>query len=265
MVSAAKAVEAVGLSLSIGDAEILDAASFSVRKGSFLAVVGPNGAGKSTLLKCAGGISRGWRGSVFINGEPLPLMKPRDVARRVAWVHQSVSAETPYSVRQFVSMSRFALRPVLGGETDEERAAVQSALETAGVAVIAERRLSSLSGGERQRAMIAAAIAQETDILFLDEPTSYLDYAHQAETLSLIESLNKDKGKTIVMVTHDVNLALHGADVLLAVKKGRTVWQGSPEGLLSGSLMTEIFGTEFEYFRRKGLRMPYVVPKGLVR
>ena len=155
--------------------------------------------------------------------------------------------------------------PCSAARTDEERAAVQSALETAGVAVIAERRLSSLSGGERQRAMIAAAIAQETDILFLDEPTSYLDYAHQAETLSLIESLNKDKGKTIVMVTHDVNLALHGADELLAVKKGRTVWQGSPEGLLSGSLMTEIFGTEFEYFRRKGLRMPYVVPKGLVR
>lgn len=265
MVNAAKAVEAVGLSLSIGGARILEGASFSVRKGSFLAVVGPNGAGKSTLLKCAGGILCGWSGTVLINGEPLASMKPRCVARRIAWVHQSVSAETPYTVRQFVSMSRFALRPVLGGETDEERAAVQSALEAAGIASLAERRLSSLSGGERQRAMTAAAIAQDTDILFLDEPTSYLDYAHQAETMSLIEKLNKDKGKTIVMVTHDVNLAIHGADELLAVKAGRTIWQGGPREFLSGSLMRETFGTEFEYFSRAGQKTPYVVPKGLVR
>ncbi len=264
MVNTDKAVEVKELSVNIGGEQILSGASFSIRKGRFLAVIGPNGAGKSTLLKCAGGILRGWSGTVLINGERLSSMKQRDVARRIAWVPQSVSAETPYTVRQFVSMSRFALRSLLGGETGEELAAVQSALKTAGVEYLAERRLSSLSGGERQRAMIAAAIAQETDIFFLDEPTSYLDYAHQAETMSLIENLNKDEGKTIVMVTHDVNLAMHGADELLAVKGGCTVWQGQPKELFSDYLMREIFGTEFEYFSRAGLKTPYVVPKGLV-
>lgn len=264
MVNKSKAIEAVRLSLTLGRKLILQDISFSVERGQFLAVIGPNGAGKSTLLKCAGGLIRGWNGEVRLFGENVADMTPRAIARRVAWVHQTTDTETPYTVRQFASMSRFALRPVLGGETDEERNWVEAALKAAGVERLAERRLSSLSGGERQRALLAAAIAQETDILFLDEPTSYLDYAYQAETLSLIESLNKNEGKTIVMVTHDVNLAIHGASDVLAVKNGSSVWQGKPCDLLRSGMLNEIFGTEFEFFTNAD-DILYAVPRGLVR
>lgn len=261
--TAEKAVTVRGLSFSVGNARILRSVSFSVEAGGFLCIVGPNGAGKSTLLKCAGGLIRGWRGDVRLFGEPVASMTPRAAARRIAWVHQGSGEGLFYTVRQFASMSRFALRPVLGGESAEERAAVDAALETAGVASLAERRLCALSGGERQRAFIAAALAQETDILFLDEPTSYLDYRHQAEAAALIGRLNKKEGKTVVMVTHDVNLALHGADEILAVKDGRSVWQGLPEDLIYGGKLSEIFGTEFELFSSAAGRMLYAVPKGL--
>lgn len=264
MVNKSKAIEAVRLSLTLGRKRILQDISFSVGQGQFLAVIGPNGAGKSTLLKCVGGLIRGWDGEVRLLGENVAAMTSRAVARCVAWVHQTADAEMPYTVRQFASMSRFALRPVLGGETDEERDLVKAALKAAGVERLAERRLSSLSGGERQRALIAAAIAQGTDILFLDEPTSYLDYAYQSETLALIKSLNKNEGKTIVMVTHDVNLAIHGASDVLAVKDGSSVWQGRPCDLLRSGLLYEIFGTEFELFTNAD-DTPYAVPRGLVR
>lgn len=246
--SAAKAVDIRGLSLSLGGVSVLKDVSCSVEAGRFLAVLGPNGAGKSTLLKCAGGLVRGWSGEARIFGEPVAAMTPRAVARRVAWVHQGSGEGLRYTVRQFVSMSRFALRPVLGGESAADRAAVDAALETAGAARFAERRLAALSGGERQRAFIAAALAQETDILFLDEPTSFLDYRGQAEALALVERLNRDGGKTVVMVTHDVNIALRCADEALAMKDGRSVWQGSPRELTRGGLLRELFGAEFELF-----------------
>lgn len=246
--SAAKAVDIRGLSLSLGGVSVLKDVSCSVEAGRFLAVLGPNGAGKSTLLKCAGGLVRGWSGEARIFGEPVAAMTPRAVARRVAWVHQGSGEGLRYTVRQFASMSRFALRPVLSGESDADRAAVDAALETAGAARFAERRLATLSGGERQRAFIAAALAQETDILFLDEPTSFLDYCGQAEAAALVERLNRDGGKTVVMVTHDVNFALRCADEALAMKDGRSVWQGSPRELTRGGLLREIFGAEFELF-----------------
>ena len=130
---------------------------------------------------------------------------------------------------------------------------------------IADRQLNSLSGGERQKALIAAALAQSTDILFLDEPTSFLDYRHQVETLELIERVNREQGMTVLLVTHDINLALHGADEVLAIKKGRMVWKGESSELLEEGLLPEIFDTGFKSFTSEGQIMPYVAPGGLVR
>lgn len=251
------------LCYSAGGREILRGVNFSVGRGHLLAVIGPNGAGKSSLLRCAGGLVRECSGDVVLFGKKLSSMSARDVARRVAWVHQGADDRLPYKVKEFASMSRFALRPLLGGENAQDEAAVAAALETAGVSGLAERRLSALSGGERQRALIAAALAQETEMLFLDEPTSFLDYKHQCETLRLVERLNKKEGKTIVMVTHDVNLALHGADELLALKNGTVMWHGAPADFVSRGLLSELFDTEFELFERK-CGVPYAAPRGLV-
>jgi len=251
------------LSCSIAGSKILEKISFTARKGDCVCIVGPNGAGKSTLLKCAGGLIRGFSGQVLLEGVSLPAMKRRLAARRVAWVHQTGADSLPFTVREFARMSRYPWRSSVGGETRADEEAVASALEISGVSDLADRKLGSLSGGERQRSLIAAALAQGTDILFLDEPTSFLDYRHQAETLALIEKVNREQGKTILMVTHDVNLALHTAASVVAVKNGSVAWRGGRGELLDVKLLKDIFDTDFEIFSSAG-GSRYVAPKGLM-
>lgn len=266
MVSSEKFLEIDALSLSLNGARILSNISFSIPKGRFLGIIGPNGAGKSTLLKCIGRLNKNYTGSVKLEGKALNSMSERSIAKRIAWVHQTGSDSLPFTVREFALMSRYPWRTVLGGETREDRDIINFSLETAGVMGIAGRQLRSLSGGERQKALIAAALAQSTDILFLDEPTSFLDYRHQVETLELIERINREQGITILLVTHDINLALNAADELLAIKSGELLWAGGKDDLLSDSLLYRIFDTEFENFMSpNGHRIQYVAPKGLVR
>lgn len=265
MVSNERLLEIKGLSLSLGGVRILNDVSFSLEKGKFLGIIGPNGAGKSSLLKCIGKLHKNIVGSVKLDGKQLASMSERDIARRIAWVHQTGSDSLPFTVREFALMSRYPWQTALGGETREDRDIIDHSLVTAGVENIADRQLNSLSGGERQKALIAAALAQSTDMLFLDEPTSFLDYRHQVETLELIERINKEQGMTILLVTHDINLALHDADKLLAIKGGKLVWMGGTDELLKNGLLSHIFDTEFESFAAEGQKIPYVAPKGFVR
>lgn len=263
--TAPKLLEIEGLSLDLGGAGILKDISFSLEKGKYLGIIGPNGAGKSSLLKCIGRLHKNFTGRVALEGAPLSAMSERMLARRIAWVHQTGSDSLPFTVREFALMSRYPWQKAIGGETVEDKNIIDRALETAAVADIADRQLNSLSGGERQKALIAAALAQSTDILFLDEPTSFLDYRHQAETLELIERVNREQGMTVLLVTHDINLALHGADEILAIKKGRMVWKGQSLELLKEGLLQEIFDTGFKSFMSDGQSMPYVAPRGLVK
>ena len=256
-------LKAEGLSLLLGGKKILHNISFEVKKGGFTGIIGPNGAGKSSLLKCLGGLYRISEGQVFLEGVPLASMKKRDIARRIAWVHQSGSEALPFTVREFAAMSRYPWQKTLGCENKEDRDIIKQALATAGVEKIADRELNSLSGGERQKALIAAALAQNTDLLFLDEPTSFLDYRHQSETLELIERVNQKHGITVLLVTHDINLALHGAGEIAAVKQGEMVWHGSGTELLQKGLLKEIFEIEFESFSSRLRRLPYVAPAEL--
>lgn len=252
-----------GLSCSFGHKTVLFDISFDIQKGEFAAIIGPNGAGKSTLLKCIGGLTVS-RGDISICGESLHSMNARQTARAVAWLHQSAADDMPYTVRQFAMLSRFPWRPVLSGESDEDRAAVEAALKRAGAEKYADRNMATLSGGERQRALLAAALAQKTDILFLDEPASFLDYSSQAEMLELIEAAGGE-GKTIVMVTHDINLALSSAGRIIALKAGKLMWNGAAQDFLAADMMPRIFDTDFVFLQNAGQRKPYVVPKGLVR
>ncbi|MEG1799367.1 MAG: ABC transporter ATP-binding protein [Synergistaceae bacterium] len=259
--STEKILEISSVSFALGTHAILDGVSFSVRRGEFLCIIGPNGAGKSTLLKCAGGLHKSYTGKVLLDGVPLAGMKRRDIARRIAWVHQTGTDSLPFTVREFALMSRYPWQTSAGCDIRADREAVDRALETAGVSHIADRELMSLSGGERQKALIAAALAQGTDILFLDEPTSFLDYRHQAETVSLIEKINKEEKKTILMVTHDINLALHGADRIVAIKGGQVAVSGSRAELSDKALLSDIFGTEFQCFDGGNGNIPYVAPR----
>lgn len=201
-------------------------------------------------------------GKIDILGSPLSSLTQKEMARRVAWVSQSSPEGLFYTVRQLAEMSRFARRSPFSGVSKKDEAAVDAALCAAGVESFAARQLSTLSGGERQRAFIASALAQDTEILFFDEPTNFLDYRHQAETLELVGKLKRSFGKTIVLVTHDINLAARAADEILAIKGGRLIWHGASRELFSAELLRLVYGAEFEFLRAGASRAPYVVPRG---
>lgn len=255
-------LEIKNLSYTAGSKSILTDISFSVPRGGFLAIIGPNGAGKSTLLKCAGGLLS-CSGEVSVEGRKIKGMNERERAKYIAWVHQGGADQLPLTVRRFASLSRYPWRPVLAGESEEDRRIVENALARTGVENLADRTLSSLSGGERQRALLAAALAQGTDILFLDEPTSFLDYRQQVEVMELIERINAE-GMTVLMVTHDINHALHASKEILALKDGRAVWRGAADSLPVAAALAEIFETGFMFFRENGQKRPYAAPAGFV-
>lgn len=257
--------EVQDLSLNISGKQILSNVSFSIEKGSFNCVIGPNGAGKSSLLGCLGRLNKDYRGEILLDGVSLSSMSEKEIAKRIAWVHQSGTEQLCFSVREFAEFSRFPWHGTFSGKTQEDAECVSRALEIAGVSDLADRILNTLSGGERQRAMLAAALAQETDILFLDEPTSFLDYRHQEELLTLVKKINKEKGLTVVFVTHDINIAVCAADRLFAVKNGRLHRTGTAEQLLSHGVLEELFETEFERFMRGTDKITAVMPKGLLR
>ncbi|MDR0616155.1 MAG: ABC transporter ATP-binding protein [Synergistaceae bacterium] len=235
-----------GLSVELGGKSILSEVSFEIEPGSFLYVIGRNGAGKSTLCKCVAGVIRGYRGELFIGGRQASSLSARDRSRAVAYVPQSSPGDVPYIVSDFMEMSRYPWRG-MASEADDRRA-VSEAMELTDITFLAGRRLSSLSGGERQKVMIASAIAQETRTILMDEPTTYLDYAHQVETVDVMARVNRERGVTIMVVTHDVNLAMALSGKVVALAGGRVLWTGLPSGLLEPGRLEGIFGVPFRHY-----------------
>ena len=236
------ALEVRKLAFAFGKAPVLREVSLVVPSGGFFIIIGPNGSGKTTLLKIVAGILRPDAGQVDVLGRPLAAFSRRALARAIAFVPQAVAGELPFSVFEFVLLGR---SPHLGllaleGETDVDLA--RRAITFTGVAHLADRRLDQLSGGERQRVFIARAICQEPRILLLDEPTASLDLAHQMRVMDLMERLRQEKDLTIVMVSHDINLAGQYGDRLLLIKEGRAIRQGRPEEVLNFRTLEEAYG-----------------------
>jgi iron complex transport system ATP-binding protein len=242
----ANGISVSGLSLSLGGADILSDVSFCAEPGTFLYVIGRNGAGKSSLFKCLAGVLSGWSGEINICGAPAKSLSARDRARLVAYVPQVSPGSAPYTVEELLRMSRYPWRG-LASETDDRRA-IGEALELTGTATLSGRRLSSLSGGERQKVMIASALAQESGVMLMDEPTTYLDYAHQVETMEVMSRINRERGVTMMVVTHDVNLTMGSSGVVVAMTDGRVKWTGSPSGLLEPLRLDEIYGVPFRRY-----------------
>lgn len=224
---------------------VLTGVNLSVAAGEFLGIVGPNGAGKSTLLALMSGYLRPGAGRVELFGRPLGGWKRRDLARKVAVVPQSEVWSFPFRVSEVVLMGR---TPYLGGvlalEGPEDIAAAQRALDAVGLADLACRPLDHLSGGERQMVLVARALAQEPELLLLDEPTASLDLAHQQEIFRLLTRLNSERGLTTVVVTHDLNLAALYCDRLVVLHQGRVAAEGSPAEILQASLLSAVYAAE---------------------
>jgi iron complex transport system ATP-binding protein len=257
------ALRAECLSFAIGGKLILDGVSFEVACGEYFAVIGPNGAGKSTLLKCINRIWQGATGSISLGGASLTSYSQRELAKIAAYVPQAGGRQFPFTARQFVMMGRY---PHLSPFTSVQRAdvrAVDEALELTGTRQFEDRLVPTLSGGERQKLYLAAAVAQGTSMLLLDEPTTFLDPKHRAEITDVLRRLNREKEITIVAVTHDINSAALEADRVLALKEGRAVFSGTPAELMTEPVLEMVFDKRFLLIEHPSRGTPIVIPDGI--
>ncbi|SHF18089.1 iron complex transport system ATP-binding protein [Desulfacinum infernum DSM 9756] len=230
------------VSVSYDRDEVIRNLTFSVRMGEFFIIAGPNGSGKSTLLKTLAGLLRPSRGRISLFGRSLESYGRRRLSHTVAYMPQTVPLDFPFTVAEVVLMGR---SPHLGlfqleGRTDMEKA--REAMERTHVAHLAGRPMDRLSGGERQRVFLAQALCQEPRLLLLDEPTAALDLKHQVHLMDLLEELRGDKEITIVMVTHDINLAAMYGDTVLLLKDGRSVSLGPPAEVLTFDALEAAYG-----------------------
>lgn len=240
-------IEIEDLSFSVGAKAILDGISFSASAGQKLYIVGPNGAGKTTLLRCLSRIVGGYRGDIKIKNQDLKIYSQKNLAKILTYVPQSLGADIPFTVHQFVLMARYPHLSPFSVITPDDEKIVLGAMEMTQTDCFAERIISTLSGGERQQVSIAAAVAQQAEIFLLDEPATYLDYKHQNDIQSLLSKINKTLGTTLVCVTHDLNSAVLNADTIIALKQGRIVFAGSAAEIMNERTLEEIYGKKFQF------------------
>lgn len=255
------AVAVRGFSFRLGKKEILRDVSFDVRAGQYVSIVGPNGAGKTTLLKCLDRILTGGTGRIEVFGRPLDGYGQKELARRLSYVPQADGRVFPFTVEQFVLMGRYPYLSPFSTVSHDDREAVRRAMEQTGTSGLAQRILDTLSGGERQKVYIAAALAQGADVLLLDEPTTFLDYRHQAEVRELLATANRQGGVTVVAVTHDVNRAVLESDRIVALREGQVVFAGSPAEIMQVDVLESIYGVQVLLADHPGAAIPMIVPE----
>ncbi|MBN1355229.1 ABC transporter ATP-binding protein [bacterium] len=254
------AVSVKSLSLRIQDTVILDDISFEVPAGGTLSIIGPNGAGKTSLLRCIGRMTEPTSGEIRIQGDHCRNLRRRELARRVGYVPQAGDRTLPYSVREFVLMARYPYFHAFAGPSRNDLEAVDNALDITGTDGFADRKVATLSGGERQKVLIAAALAQQTPVLLLDEPTSFLDYRHEVDILDLIDRLNRESGRTVITVTHDLNSGVFNAGLILGLAGGRQIFLGAARDLEDPDVLESIYGIPFEFLKHPYDGSPVVLP-----
>ncbi|MGH2603240.1 MAG: ABC transporter ATP-binding protein, partial [Dehalococcoidia bacterium] len=230
------------VTLSYGSTAIVHDLSLDVLDGAVTTIIGPNGCGKSTLLRALGRLMQPASGAVILDGQLIHRLPTREVARRLGLLQQQPVPPEGITVEDLVRRGRYPHQGFLQPPTSRDTEAVACAIGLTGVSDLARRPVDQLSGGQRQRAWIAMALAQETPLLMLDEPTTFLDVAHQLEVLDLVQRLNADEGRTIVMVLHDVNEAARASDHIVAMREGRILREGPPAEIIEPGLMADLYG-----------------------
>ncbi|QBS45392.1 ABC transporter ATP-binding protein [Nocardia sp. CS682] len=250
------------VTLAYGDRVIIDGLTLDIAPGVITTVIGPNGCGKSTLLRSLGRLLRPQQGRVLLDGKAISTMKTKDVARVIGMLPQSPVAPEGLTVADLVARGRHPHQSWFRQWSAADEDEVMTALAQTGIADLADRALDELSGGQRQRAWISMALAQGTDILLLDEPTTYLDLAHAVDVLDLVDRLHAELGRTVVMVLHDLNLAIRYSDELIVMREGRIVAQGRPADIIDVALLREVFDLDASVLEDPVSGRPMVVPIG---
>ncbi|GAB3163080.1 ABC transporter ATP-binding protein [Myceligenerans halotolerans] len=253
------------LTLGYGDRLVVEGLTTAIPDGAITTIIGPNGCGKSTLLRAIARLLRPRSGQVLLDGKAITSMRTRDVAKVLGMLPQSPVAPEGLAVADLVAKGRHPHQAWWRQWSGDDESEVEAALRLTGMQALAGRPVDELSGGQRQRAWISMALAQETDILLLDEPTTYLDLAHQVEVLDLVDTLQSELGRTVVMVLHDLNLAVRYSDHLIVMRDGAIVAQGAPEDLVTVELLRDVFGLESQVLVDPASGRPLIVPLGTRR
>jgi iron complex transport system ATP-binding protein len=257
-----KPLTARSLTAGYGARAVLNGFDLTIAAGRITAIVGANACGKSTLLRVMSRLLVPMRGKVLLDGKSVHRMPPRDLARDMGLLPQSPLAPEGITVLDLVSRGRHPHQGMFSRWSTADDTVVAEALTATGLADLADREVDELSGGQRQRVWIAMALAQQTGILLLDEPTTYLDIAHQIEVLDLLHDLNRARGTTIVMVLHDLNLAARYADILAAMIDGRLHSAGTPEEVLTEAMVAQVFGLTCKVITDPTSDKPMMLPLG---
>ncbi|MFI5910649.1 ABC transporter ATP-binding protein [Dactylosporangium sp. NPDC051541] len=253
-------LRATGLRLAYGDTIVVDGLDLDVPGDAVTAIVGPNGCGKSTLLRALGRLLRPRAGTVHLDEQRIERIPTREVARIIGMLPQSPVAPDGLTVAELVMRGRHPHQNWFRQWSAADEAIVTEALTWTDMLALADRPVDALSGGQRQRAWLSMALAQGTEILLLDEPTTYLDLAHQIDVLELVARLHRERGRTIVMVLHDLNLAARYADHVVAMRDGKIVAQGDPASVFTPELLSAVFGLEALVVPDPATGTPLVVP-----
>ncbi|QIS14079.1 ABC transporter ATP-binding protein [Nocardia arthritidis] len=256
-----RALRTDGLTLAYDGREVVRELNAALPDGGFTAIIGPNGCGKSTLLRGLARLLMPRRGAAYLDGQPIHRLPTRTVARRIGLLPQSPIAPEAITVEDLVWRGRYPHRRLLRAADTADRAAVEAALTSTGLLELRGRPVDELSGGQRQRAWIALALAQQTPLLLLDEPTTYLDLRHQLDVLDLLAHLHRDAGRTVVAVLHDLDQACRYATHLVVLADGRLVAAGEPARIMTAELVEQVFDVPCEIIPDPFTGTPMVVPR----
>lgn len=239
-----EAISVKNLSVSYEDNTIIEDMDLCIPKGKISIIIGANGCGKSTLLKTISRINKPKKGDIFINNINIKKIKEKNIAKEVAFLPQGPVCPSGLTVRELVAYGRFPHQKIIGGLSSHDKEIIDWAIEETGLSEFHHREVESLSGGQRQRAWIAMVLAQETEIIMLDEPTTYLDMSYQLEVLEVLQRLNKEKNITVVIVLHELNNACKFADNIIGLKKGKIICEGKPMDVINKEALKEIYGID---------------------
>ncbi|AIR02401.1 iron-enterobactin transporter ATP-binding protein [Pluralibacter gergoviae] len=250
------------LTLGYGKKIIADNLSVAIPDGHFTAIIGPNGCGKSTLLRTLSRLMTPRQGHVFLDGEHIQRYASKEVARRIGLLAQNATTPGDITVQELVARGRYPHQPLFARWRKEDEEAVTRAMAATGVLELAAQSVDTLSGGQRQRAWIAMVLAQETQIMLLDEPTTWLDISYQIDLLELLSALNREQGYTLAAVLHDLNQACRYATHLIALRDGKIIAEGAPGEIVTAGLIEKIYGMPCTIVPDPVAGTPLVVPLG---